>query len=78
MLSTGNELADTLDELADGKIRDANRPVLLALLRQCGFVPVDLGIAADDVSAITERFERAALDCDAVISTGGVSIGDVD
>ena len=52
VLSTGNELADTLDELADGKIRDANRPALLALLRQSGFVPVDLGIDADTVADV--------------------------
>jgi molybdenum cofactor synthesis domain-containing protein len=78
VLSTGNELAATLDELGDAKIHDANRPALLALLRQSGFVPVDLGIADDDVSAITRRFEQGLLDCDAVISTGGVSVGDVD
>jgi molybdenum cofactor synthesis domain-containing protein len=78
VLSTGNELAATLDELSAGKIHDANRPVLLALLRQSGFDPVDLGIARDDVAAITEKFERGVRDCDAVLSTGGVSVGDVD
>jgi molybdenum cofactor synthesis domain-containing protein len=78
VLSTGNELAGTLDTLAKGKIHDANRPALLALLRQCGFDPVDLGIAADDVAAITDKFEHGVRDCDAVISTGGVSVGDVD
>lgn len=78
VLSTGNELVDSPGPLQNGKIRDVNRPVLLALLRQSGFTPVDLGIARDDQTAIVERFQEAVLECDAVISTGGVSVGDVD
>jgi molybdenum cofactor synthesis domain-containing protein len=78
VLSTGNELVGPLYRLGEGKIRDVNRPMLLALLRQSGFEPVDLGIAVDDVTSITERFEQGVQRCDAVISTGGVSVGDVD
>jgi len=47
VLSTGNELSDSRDDLGDGKIRDANRPTLLASLARSGFTPVDLGIAGD-------------------------------
>jgi molybdopterin molybdotransferase len=78
VLSTGNELAGPLDRLPAGKIRDVNRPMLLALLRESGFEPVDLGIAVDDAPSITERFEQGVQRCDVVISTGGVSVGDVD
>lgn len=78
VLSTGNELAGSPGMLQGGKIRDINRPMLLASLRQSGFTPVDLGIIRDDEESITEAFRNAILECDAVISTGGVSVGDVD
>lgn len=78
VLSTGNELADTVGDLGPGKIRDANRPSLLASLAQSGFTPVDLGIAVDTPDDIAAAFERGMLECDAIISTGGVSVGDAD
>ncbi len=78
VLSTGDELAGPGDELAYGQIRDVNRPMLLALLRQSGFTPVDLGIARDSESEITQRLQRGVDECDAVVATGGVSVGDVD
>jgi molybdopterin molybdotransferase len=78
VLSTGNELSDSNDDLGDGKIRDANRPSLLASLARSGFTPVDLGIAGDTPGAITEALTRGMRTCDAVISTGGVSVGDAD
>jgi molybdenum cofactor synthesis domain-containing protein len=78
VLSTGNELTDSHDDLGDGKIRDANRPSLLASLARSGFTPIDLGIAGDTPDAITEALLRGGRSCDAVISTGGVSVGDAD
>ena len=78
VLSTGNELAGTGESLAPGAIRDTNRPSLLASLRQSGFTPVDLGIVGDSREEITAGFERALPECDAVVSTGGVSVGDAD
>lgn len=78
VLSTGNELADSTGPLKSGKIRDINRPMLQALLSQSGFTPVDLGIIRDDQSALAGIFQKAVTECDAVISTGGVSVGDVD
>jgi molybdopterin molybdotransferase len=77
VLSTGNELVDG-PTLAPGKIRDANRPSLLASLRQSGFSPVDLGIAGDTPEHILEAFRSGLITCDAIISTGGVSVGDAD
>jgi molybdenum cofactor synthesis domain-containing protein len=78
VLSTGNELSDASGELGPGKIRDANRPALLASLRQSGFTPVDLGIVGDTSKEIATAFRRGVQKCDAIISTGGVSVGDAD
>jgi molybdenum cofactor synthesis domain-containing protein len=78
VLSTGDELVDDGAALAPGQIRDSNRPSLLAALRESGFEPVDLGRAADDAASIRAAFGRGARECDAMLSTGGVSMGDVD
>jgi molybdenum cofactor synthesis domain-containing protein len=78
VLSTGNELSDSYDDLGVGMIRDANRPSLLASLARSGFTPVDLGIAGDTPGDITEALERGLRTCDAIVSTGGVSVGDAD
>jgi molybdopterin molybdotransferase len=78
VLSTGDELVQPSTPLRPGQIRDSNRPTLLALVAQAGFVPVDLGWAPDDEAAITETIERGAVTCDAVLSSGGVSMGDID
>ena len=78
VLSTGNELSRSSGPLAPGQIRDTNRPLLLALLRQSGFTAVDLGVAEDTHEAITRHLAEGVAQCDAVISTGGVSVGDVD
>jgi molybdenum cofactor synthesis domain-containing protein len=78
VLSTGNELSRSQGSLRGGEIRDTNRPLLLALLHESGFEPVDLGIVRDDLGDITQRLRNGVRDCDAVISTGGVSVGDVD
>jgi molybdenum cofactor synthesis domain-containing protein len=77
VLSTGDELVES-GPLTPGKIRDANRPMLLALLERTGVTPVDLGIARDDEAAMTATLENALARCDAVITSGGVSVGDFD
>ncbi len=78
VLSTGDELASEPGPLGPGEIRDSNRPTLLALVRQAGCEAVDLGTAADDEAAIAGAFARATASCDAVITSGGVSMGDFD
>jgi molybdenum cofactor synthesis domain-containing protein len=78
VLSTGDELVPGTAPLAPGQIRDSNRPTLLALLVEAGCVAVDLGHARDDRDAITDVFLAAVETCDAVLSTGGVSMGDTD
>jgi molybdenum cofactor synthesis domain-containing protein len=77
VLSTGDELVES-GPLTPGKIRDANRPMLLALLARSGMDAVDLGQARDDEAVMLEAIERALSSCDAVITSGGVSVGDYD
>jgi molybdenum cofactor synthesis domain-containing protein len=77
VLSTGDELV-TSGPLGRGQIRDSNRPTLLALVEEAGFEAVDLGVAADDEASVTEAIERAVSSCDAVLTSGGVSMGDLD
>jgi molybdopterin molybdotransferase len=78
ILSTGDELASDLGPLAPGQIRDANRHTLLALVHREGWVPVDLGMVGDDEDALGAVLDRAAATCDAVVTSGGVSVGDHD
>jgi molybdopterin molybdotransferase len=78
VMSTGDELVEGPDPLKPGQIRDSNRPTLLALVAAAGFVPVDLGRADDDDGAIAAALARGAATCDAVLSSGGVSMGDLD
>lgn len=81
VLSTGDELVDHPIEagpLAPGKIRDSNRPMLLAQLAEAGAEPLDLGAAHDDADVMTRTLADAVARCDAVITSGGVSVGDFD
>ncbi len=78
VLSTGDELARTTGGLAPAKIRDANRPALLAQLAADGFSAVDLGVVGDDEAALVALLDEAAARCDAVVASGGVSVGDRD
>ncbi len=78
VVSTGDELVQGDAALLPGQIRDSNRPMLLATVAAAGFTPVDLGHAPDDLDAITEAFRRGGERCDAVLSSGGVSMGDAD
>src|SRR5579875_3675472 len=78
ILSTGDELVEGGEKLRPGQIRDSNRPTLLALLRDSGCDGVDLGRAKDAEGDIEEALERGLDICDAVITSGGVSVGDYD
>lgn len=78
VLSTGDELVEGGAPLRPGQIRDSNRRTLLGLLRRDGFEAVDLGIARDDEDEIRGRIEQGAARCDALLTSGGVSMGDFD
>jgi molybdopterin molybdotransferase len=77
VLSTGDELVES-GPLAPGKIRDSNRPMLLAQLAGAGADAVDLGSAHDDEAFMSSTLADAIARCDAVITSGGVSVGDFD
>ncbi|HEX8306024.1 MAG TPA: gephyrin-like molybdotransferase Glp [Jatrophihabitans sp.] len=78
VLVTGDELVTDGSELRPGQIHESNRAMLLALLARANCQPVDLGVAGDDVAALQERLSSALQRCDAVLTSGGVSMGDSD
>ena len=78
VMSTGDELVPPGEPLRMGQIRDSNGPMLMGLVAQTGCEPVDFGIGVDDEAVITERLQKAAATCDAMVTSGGVSMGDYD
>ena len=78
VFSTGDELVVGPVPLEPGQIRDSNRPQLLALVAEAGAEPVDLGVLRDDHDEIDAALRSAVGGCDALITSGGVSMGDFD
>ncbi len=78
VLSTGDELVEGSAPLRPGQIRDSNRWALLALVAEAGLEAVDLGLIRDDESAISSAVRRGVDTCDALLTSGGVSMGDID
>jgi molybdenum cofactor synthesis domain-containing protein len=78
VMSTGDELVEGPAPLQPGQIRDSNRLTLLSLVAEAGFEPVDLGLIADDADAIRSALQSGAEQLDAIITSGGVSMGDYD
>lgn len=78
VLSTGDELVDDGSPLALGQIRESNRTMLMGLVTQSGCVAVDYGIVRDNEQALEETLRTAAAECDAIVTSGGVSMGAYD
>ncbi|MBV1897306.1 MAG: molybdopterin molybdenumtransferase MoeA [Rhodobacteraceae bacterium] len=78
VLSTGDELVEPGEVISPDLIYDANRPMLLAMLGQFGFVPVDMGRVPDDRAALRSRLDQAAEQADVILTSGGASAGDED
>jgi molybdopterin molybdotransferase len=80
IISSGNELVD-IDEfdevVAQRRIVSSNSYTLEALTRVAGGLPVDLGIAADTKASLKRKLESAR-DCDLILTSAGVSVGDLD
>ena len=78
IVSTGNEVVEAETAPPPGKIRNSNRHALAAALKKEGMEPVYLGLAGDETLNIARLIEQGLSACDAVLLTGGVSVGDYD
>ena len=77
VLSTGDELVPLGQPLGPGQIHDSNTYSVSALVKESGGIPKVLGIAADNVDALTAKI-RGGLDADMLLTSAGVSRGDYD
>lgn len=78
IISTGSELLDVGEELEDGKIYNSNQYAFCAALKKMGCDPVILGRIKDDTASICKKILEGLESCDALLMTGGVSVGDYD
>ncbi|HWK21786.1 MAG TPA: gephyrin-like molybdotransferase Glp [Ureibacillus sp.] len=78
VFATGSELLDVYANLEPGKIRNSNSPMIMAQLQRLGVETRYLGILPDNLSLCYEKIKEASHEFDAVITTGGVSVGDFD
>jgi molybdopterin molybdotransferase len=76
--STGDELASIGRALEEGEVYDSNRYTLYGMLSRLGVELVDLGVVRDDPAALERAFKEAAASADAIVSSGGVSVGEAD
>jgi molybdopterin molybdotransferase len=76
--STGDELASIGAPLEAGQVYDSNRYTLHGMLERLGVDILDLGVVRDDPAQLEAAFRKAAASADAVITTGGVSVGEAD
>jgi len=76
--STGNELRSIGETLPAGCVYDSNRYTLWAMLQRLGVDLLDMGVVRDEPEALAAAFRSAARDADAVITSGGVSVGEAD
>ncbi|MBA3534869.1 MAG: molybdopterin molybdotransferase MoeA [Ardenticatenales bacterium] len=78
VMSTGDELVEPGVAPQSGQIRDSNRFSLIAALREAGMEPLDLGIVPDSWEALQAIIARGLARCDALLTSGGVSMGERD
>ena len=78
IIATGDELMLLGEPLEPGKIRESNRYGLYAQVEEAGGIPIDMGIAPDDEAEIESIFRAALAKSDALITSGGVSVGEHD
>ena len=76
--ATGDELASIGAQLKEGEVYDSNRYTLHGMLERLGVEITDLGVVRDDPEALEAAFHKAASFADAIITTGGVSVGEAD
>ena len=76
--STGDELASVGTPLAKGEVYDSNRYTLHGMLSRLGVELLDLGVVRDDPAALEQALRSAAASADAIVTSGGVSVGEAD
>ena len=77
ILCTGEELVDVDEKLDEGKIVSSNSYTLAAQVKDCGAIPIQLGIARDRKEEIEDKL-RQGIRADVLISSAGISVGDYD
>jgi molybdopterin molybdotransferase len=78
ILATGNELVEVGNKRSESQIFEVNRLILSALCHELNAQPLDLGIAKDDINEILEKLKFGLQKADAIITTGGTSVGASD
>jgi molybdopterin molybdotransferase len=78
LFSTGNELREAGQALEPGCIYDSNRYSLMGALQRLGMDVIDLGLVPDEPAALERTLAAAVTQADAVLTSGGVSMGDAD
>lgn len=76
--STGDELRSVGEVLDPGCVYDSNRYTLYGMLQRLGCDIIDMGVVGDDPQALESAFRSACENADAIITSGGVSVGDAD
>ena len=76
--STGDEILSLGDAPREGAVYDSNRYTVFGLLTRLGCEVIDLGVVHDDPAQLEAAFQCAALQADAIITSGGVSVGEAD
>jgi len=76
--STGDELASVGSKLKPGEVYDSNRYTLYGMLSRLNCDIIDMGVVRDDPASLEHALRTAAADADAIITSGGVSVGEAD
>ena len=76
--STGDELASVGTALKEGEVYDSNRYTIYGMLSRLGVDVIDMGVVRDDPAVLERAFRQAAATADAIVSSGGVSVGEAD
>ncbi|MFP5467066.1 MAG: molybdopterin molybdotransferase MoeA, partial [Gammaproteobacteria bacterium] len=76
--STGDEILSLGEPLREGAVYDSNRYTVFGLLTRMGIEVMDLGVVRDEPAALEAAFRHAARHADAIITSGGVSMGEAD
>ena len=76
--STGDEILSLGEPLREGAVYDSNRYTVFGLLTRMGVEVIDMGVIKDEPAALEAAFRQAAREADAIITSGGVSMGEAD